>query len=153
MSDSLFLKSMLDRFGPQLSLETLDPICALALLPAKISLILLENKELRAENAQKEMTLDRMSYTLAADTKKIKDLEDEVKQLREKNEELMKKQQKNGQRKGGGGYDSMERPSASHSGQQHSVAFQGTRPSSIRLVISLVAVSILAFMIGMVLSR
>ncbi|GMR52262.1 hypothetical protein PMAYCL1PPCAC_22457 [Pristionchus mayeri] len=153
MSDSVFLKSMLDRFGPQLSLETPDPICALALLPAKISLILLENKELRAENAQKEMALDRMSYTLAADTKKIKDLEDEVKQLREKNDELSKKEQKNCQRNGGDESASKERPLAFHSNQQQPFAFQGTRQSSIRLVVSLVAVSILAFLIGLVLSR
>ncbi|GMR52253.1 hypothetical protein PMAYCL1PPCAC_22448 [Pristionchus mayeri] len=91
----MFLKNLLDRFGPQLSLDTSDTIYALMQLPTKISLIMNENEELRVENAQKTIALGKMSsnyeIALAENTKKIKDLEAEVKKQRVTIEELMKK--------------------------------------------------------------
>ncbi|GMR52261.1 hypothetical protein PMAYCL1PPCAC_22456, partial [Pristionchus mayeri] len=57
----LFLKNLIDKFVPQLALDTPDPTYALTQLPTKISLIMHENEELRVENAQKTIALGKMS--------------------------------------------------------------------------------------------
>ncbi|GMR52263.1 hypothetical protein PMAYCL1PPCAC_22458, partial [Pristionchus mayeri] len=148
------LRDEIKKCKEELDQTTLTFKTVLALKNGNISRIMHENEELRVENAQKTMDLERMLATyenaLAANAEKIEDLEAEVMELREKNEELMKEEQNNGE----DGSVVMEHPPAAHSDQQQPqlLAVQDCQ-LSIHLVVSVVAIFIIAYLIGLVLSR